>query len=114
MMRPMIRTNAPITPPAMAGTGMEDLLLKLTWPGGPVPEGMGEGVGITGGEVVMGDSNGIVEGESDEDAEDEMDGASCCSERRVRRYIPSRIPTDAQAGTHIARARTSPLDLILS
>ena len=53
MMRPMIRTNAPIAPPATAGTGMEDLLLELTWPGSPVPEDMGEGVGITGGEVSL-------------------------------------------------------------
>jgi len=73
-MRPMIRTNAPIAPPATADTGMEDLLLELTWPGGPVPEGVGEGVGITVEEVGMGDRDGIVEGESDEDVKDETDG----------------------------------------
>jgi len=82
-MRAIIRTNAPIAPPATADAGMEDLLLGLTWPGGPVPglailfvgDGPGVGVLISGFlemlEMSVGGGEDIAEGVSDEGAGDE-------------------------------------------
>lgn len=82
-MRRVIIINAPIAPPATAGTGREDLLLEFVWPGSPVPKlgllledddlcaevltGFLEGVEVTKREVSVDDSNGVIEGGSDED-----------------------------------------------
>jgi len=82
--RAIIRTNAPIAPPATAGTGMVDLLLEaseLGWPGVPellVDDGFGkllmtgvlEGAGVTVLEVSVGDGGNGVGGGSDEDETD--------------------------------------------
>ena len=73
----MIRTNAPIAPPATADPGIEDLVLELTWAGTPVLEvvppliGGGLGVGALGEGVSVGCNESVVEGESDEEDEDE-------------------------------------------
>ena len=87
-----MRTNAPIAPPATAGTGIEDLpleVLGLAWSGGPMPEllvgdgfsegllmtGVLEGVGVTVLEVSVGDSDDGVGGGSDEDEDERgLDG----------------------------------------
>lgn len=76
-MRPMIRTNAPIAPPATAGPGIGDLALELTCAGTLVLEvvslliGGGLGVGALGEGVSVGCNESVVEGGSDEEGEDE-------------------------------------------
>ena len=89
----MIRTSAPIAPPATAGAGTEDLLLELTWSETPVVEfvsllvgrlGVGvstldglEVVRVTVREVSVGCNEGVVEGGSDKEVKDEAGGLDC-------------------------------------
>jgi len=86
-----MRINAPIAPPATAGTGIEDLpleVLELAWPGGPMPEllvdddfgdellmmGVLEGVGVTVLEGVSVGDDGVGGGSDEVEDERGLDG----------------------------------------